>query len=545
MYRFAFLFLLIPVLHDFAAAQSVDEKVFERKSLKSIQKSITKLTDSGYIPVDVMVTPKGRKAMFSARLQKPARPFPWFAEFELTDEQFEKLYLENRAKKMRLVAHEEYTVKKNDYHACIWHFDPEMVVLDAADLAAGAPKPAAQPLGIIWKPDSRIPSIGTLGGTYAPFEEEVIAYMKANQVPSIAIAIAVHNVPVYQAYWGYADVDRKITVKPGHAYGTAWFSRLITSVAVMQLVDKGLIKLDQPVYPLLGIKPWKPATMDTRTKSITIKQLLQQTAGYDSGLTFEPATDPPKVAERMGLKGTVTPDHVIAYMMSQPLGYEPGTKRVPSIYSYLLLGRVIEKVTDMSYEEYVLANVAKPAGITSFALRQTDPDKRPANSVIHYTQSGSFRAKTAGKDIGSWVQSDDGAWDFGLIQASYGWVSSPMDMLAFGTALQAERSPLLSDRAKRILVSMPDFQRQEPNVDKTKIWNAMGLRVRKARAGMDFWMESRGVNSTNAVLCYPSGNMRCFMMNSVNTTGGLDTIKSFGSVAAKFFGEARRLHRKK
>ena len=73
----------------------------------------------------------------------------------------------------------------------------------------------------------------------------------------------------------------------------------------------------------------------------------------------------------------------------------------------------------------------------------------------------------------------------------------------------------------------------------------MGLRVRKAKTGMDFWMESRGVNSTNAVLCYPSGNMRCFMMNCIETTGGLTTTSSFGSIAAKFLTEARQLHSKK
>lgn len=544
MLRFSFLFLFVAQVSSPVFAQSVDERVFERKSLKSIEKSIKKFSENGYIPMDVMVTPKGRKATFSARLEKPAAAFPWFAEFELTDKQFDSLYEENRAKQMRLVAHEQYTAMKKNYHACIWHFDPTMVVLTQAQLKNKDVTPEPQPLGIIWKPDSRIPSVGTLGGPYAAFEEEVLAYMKANQVPSVALAMAVQNRPVYEAYWGYADVDRKMQIQQGHAYGTAWFTRLITAVATLQLVEKGKLNLDQPVYPLLGIKPSKPATMDARTNNITVKQLLQQTAGYDHGITVDPTLSPRTVAKAMGLKQTVNAEQVIAYVISQPLAFEPGTKRVESAYGFFVLGRVIEKVSGMSYENYVLKNVAKPAGITSFTMRRTDPDKRSENSVIHYSHKGRFTSKLAGNDVGSWVLDDFGKYHFGLLDASYGWASSPIDMLAFGTALQANPSPLLSEKGKKVLIAMPDYQQMEPNADKLKRWDGMGLRISKSSLGVNFWMESRGTDSTNAVLCYPSGNMRCFMMNCDVTIGDVSTTSSFVPIASKFFDEARRIHLK-
>ena len=526
--------ILIALLPTVAFAQPSDEKVFQRQSLKRIQKTIGNLAGKGYVPVDVSVDSNGRKSTFSAKLVRPEKPLEWAAEFDLSDKQFEKLFQKNRAKKFRLIANEEYELKKKNYHACIWHFDPSMVVLSEAETRKGANKPESQRLPIVWKPDSRIPSVGTQGGVFETMEKKTLDYMRANQIPGLSMALVVKGRPVYEAAFGYADIDRKAKAKPSNVFRTAWFSRLITATAVLQLVDKGKLKLDQPAFPLLNIKPWRESGVDSRLNQITVMQLLQETGGHDPELGMEPAFNPRAIQETMKLKATPTPEQLIQYMISQPLAYEPGTKRVGSAYGFFVLARVIEKISGMSYEDYVLTNIKKPLGLNTLAMEEPDPDKRPEDSVRYYSRSGSFVTKLVGKDLGSWVRLDDAGFDFRLMDASHGWTASPADLLVFGRAIQADPSPLLSQNAKKALVSMPQYKLAQPNSGKQTVWRTMGgIEVRKRSNGMNFWMTSRGTYSTLSFQCFASGNARCFLINCAETIGGQNPTDAFWPIIKK------------
>ena len=513
--------ILIALLHSVAFAQSSDEKVFQRQSLKRIQKTIGNLGGKGYVPVDVSVDSNGRKSTFSAKLVRPEKPLMFEAEFDLSDKQFEKLFQKNRAKKFRLIANEEYELKKKNYHACIWHFDPTMTVLVEAETKKGANKPKSQRLPITWKPDSRIPSVGTQGGVFEAMEKKTLDFMRANQIPGLSIALVVKGRPVYEAAFGYADIDRKAKAKPSDAFRIGWLSRLITTVAVLQLVDKGKLKLDQPAFPLLDIKPWRESGMDPRLDKITVMQLLQETGGHDPELGMEPAFNPRTIQEIMKLKSTPTPEQLIQYMISKPLAYEPGTKRASSAYSFFVLARVIEKISGMDYEHYVLANIKKPLKVNSLAMQESDPDKRPEDSVRHYSRSGNFVTKLVGKDLGSWVQLTGGGYDFRLMDGSHSWTASPADLLTIGRAIQAEPSPLLSRNAKKALVRMPQYKRDQSKSDKNSSWRAMGgMQVQKTSSGMDFWSITRGTFSSASLYCFANGNARCFTINCSETIGG-------------------------
>jgi len=228
MFRRYLPLILIVLLPSVAFSQSKDEKIFERQSIKKIRKTIASLSEKGYVPMEVAVASNGRKATFSARLVRPKKPFPWVAEFEISDDKFEERFQSNRAKQLRLVAHEEYELKKTKHHACIWHFDADLAVLSPEETKATAKRPKPQPLDIIWQPESKVPSVGTQGGDFEQFENRTVEYMRTNQIPALSVALVVRGKPVYEAAFGYGDLERKIKAKPGVAFGTGWFSRLIT-----------------------------------------------------------------------------------------------------------------------------------------------------------------------------------------------------------------------------------------------------------------------------------------------------------------------------
>ena len=542
MHRYVLVILLSLLVTGELLGQNADEKFLKNQTLKKIRKNIDINQKKGYIPMDLTVSERGR---FSVRMEKPFQDFLWEVKFELTDEQFDTEYEKNRQRQLRLISHQEYELRKKKLHACLWHYDKTLPVVTEAELNDPENRPRSQPLGVIWEPGTIIPAVGLQGGPYADFEARVAEFMRATQMPAISIAYAVKGRLVYQAAFGYADVGRLKKATPEDAFRTVWLSKLITAIATLQLVEQGKLKLDDPVYPLLKIKPWQPATVDARINQVTIKQLLQSTGGHDPALTKDPLFNSDHLREQMKIDGEVTAEHAIKFMMSQTLGYEPGTKKKTSHYGYFLLGRVIEEVSGMSYEDYVLENIAKPAKLTSLAMSQTDQSMRPSNSVMHYSRGGAFYKTSAGKDFGKWALVDTGSWNFGLIGTSYGWLSTPADLLAFGSALQANPSPLLSNELKSVLVAMPDFELQQAISAKPTTWSGMGLGVRTVKnGGMDFWMESRGTSSTNSLVCYASGDLRCFMMNCSDTADGSRTYSTFAPIASEGFKVAVKLHRR-
>ena len=68
-------------------------------------------------------------------------------------------------------------------------------------------------------------------------------------------------------------------------------------------------------------------------------------------------------------------------MLSQDLDFKPGNRYAYSNFGYCLLGRLIEAVTDQTYEQYVQTHVLKPLDIHSMRIACTHLDQRFANEV--------------------------------------------------------------------------------------------------------------------------------------------------------------------
>ncbi len=150
-------------------------------------------------------------------------------------------------------------------------------------------------------------------------------------------------------------------------------NKMFTAVAIVQLVQKGKIHLDDPLIKYLPDYPNK----DLATK-VTIQHLLTHTGG--TGDFFGPEFD----AHRLELR--TSQDYVKLYG-SRPLRFEPGTKYEYSNYGFLLLGLVIEKASGQPYYDYVRDHIYKPAGMTSTGSK---PEDQPiTNRSTGYTSMGS------------------------------------------------------------------------------------------------------------------------------------------------------------
>ena len=161
--------------------------------------------------------------------------------------------------------------------------------------------------------------------------------------------------------YGMADMAGEAAT-PETMFLLASLSKPITAAAILKLIEEGKLRLDDFVIDYLRHLVPAKGPRDPQVK-VTIRQLLNHSGGWDRDKGGDPSTWTPQVAQRFGLPAQPTANQLIAFIMTAPLDFEPGTQTHYSNLGYIYLGAVIEKVTGQSYENYVRKNVLEPMGI--------------------------------------------------------------------------------------------------------------------------------------------------------------------------------------
>lgn len=160
---------------------------------------------------------------------------------------------------------------------------------------------------------------------------------------------------------GYSDVAAKTPIKDTDLFWIASMSKPVTGTALMVVVDEGKVRLDDPVEKYLPEfrGSWVITEQDKdhqvmhRPKRlITVRDLLRHT----SGLPFQSAMEGPE------LDGLPLPIAVRSYAMT-PLIYEPGTQYRYSNAGINTAARIIEVVTQQSFEDFLQKRFFDPLGM--------------------------------------------------------------------------------------------------------------------------------------------------------------------------------------
>lgn len=127
-------------------------------------------------------------------------------------------------------------------------------------------------------------------------------------------------------------------------------NKMITAVAVMQLVQAGKVRLEAPIGAYIADYPNR-----TFAAQVTVDQLLTHTGG--AGDIFGPEFD----AHRQTLRNAE--DYVALYGRRDP-EFTPGSRWSYSNYGFILLGRLIEQVSGQTYDDFVRDHIFRPADMT-------------------------------------------------------------------------------------------------------------------------------------------------------------------------------------
>jgi N-acyl-D-amino-acid deacylase len=323
-----------------------------------------------------------------------------------------------------------------------------LAVLLACDGEPTTPPPAKPPA-------QEIPISGAAVPGMASYDQAITGFMRKLSIPGGAVAVMRDGKLIYARGFGYADVENKTPAQPDALFRIASVSKPITSAAVMKLVEEGQLKLDDRVAPFIAhLAPAPGATVDPRWEQITIRHLLTHTGGWDRNRPnggFDPVDRPGIAAAAVSAPAPASAETLIRYMKGMPLDFNPGEKFAYSNFGYLVLGRVIERVSGMPYKEYVRARVLQPVGANRTQQGRSRMHDALAGEVKYYLPGEPGLGLTApmvpsvfpGEGT---VPLTYGGFHLEASDASGAWVSSAIDLLRFvgGVDGHAHRPDILS-----------------------------------------------------------------------------------------------------
>lgn len=165
-----------------------------------------------------------------------------------------------------------------------------------------------------------------------------------------AVIVARNGRPLFEGAYGAANRETGARNALDTRFNLASVGKVLTQVAIWQLVQAGRIDLDRTVGHYLPDYPNEAV----RTR-VTLRQLLTMRSGVGSYWNDRFA------ARRTAIRTT---DDYLALFATDPLEFEPGTSELYSNGGYIILGKIIETVSGMSYADYIARHVTGPAGMT-------------------------------------------------------------------------------------------------------------------------------------------------------------------------------------
>ncbi|TRV75191.1 beta-lactamase family protein [Streptomyces sp. 130] len=269
--------------------------------------------------------------------------------------------------------------------------------------------------------------------------------MEATRTPGLSYAVVGPGGPIHTRAWGTDGHGEPVTTDTPFLWGSV--AKPIAASAVMTLVQDGRLRLDDPVVDHL---PAFRFGGDAHASRVTVRHLLQQTAGLPESATIEVTdcvdADCPGAVERVAELDGI-----------HPLG-PPGSTYAYTSANYLVLAAVVESVTGRSFADHLRDSVLRPAGMDGAIADRASARERnlpPGHQLLWGIPS----AIADGVD-------DDGA--------AYGYTGGDLNDLAAFAALQL-RSGKADDGASVLTPESVRLMRQSGRLDPSGAETGYGL----------------------------------------------------------------------
>ena len=184
--------------------------------------------------------------------------------------------------------------------------------------------------------------------------------LERGNIPGAVVVVVKDGQVLLQKGYGYADVEKR---KPVDAEQTLFrpgsVSKLFTWTAVMQLVERGKLDLDADVNTYLDFKiPPGPAG-----EPITLRNVMTHTPGFEEAVKELITENPDRLIPLGDAVKRWTPNRI----------FKAGTMPAYSNYATSLAGYIVERVSGLSFDDYLDQNIFQPLGMAHASFRQPLP----------------------------------------------------------------------------------------------------------------------------------------------------------------------------
>ncbi|MBP2386362.1 serine hydrolase domain-containing protein [Paeniglutamicibacter kerguelensis] len=223
--------------------------------------------------------------------------------------------------------------------------------------------PAGPTAGTAGNTGNTAPATGTPSGGSAQvpayamtLQQQLPEVMKANAIPGVVVLIKSPTRGDWSGTFGTAEIGKETPMSLSDFLRIGSNTKTMTSTVILQLVQEGKLKLDDPISKF---RPDVP-----NGKNITIAQLSEMRSGLYS-YTFDPGFNATLDKEP---QKAWTPDELLSIAFKHPANFPPGQKYDYSNTNIVLLGTVIEELTGMSASEAFRKRIFEPLGLKNTEL---------------------------------------------------------------------------------------------------------------------------------------------------------------------------------
>ncbi|MBQ9087040.1 MAG: beta-lactamase family protein [Clostridia bacterium] len=194
-------------------------------------------------------------------------------------------------------------------------------------------------------------------------ERRMASDLAQNNVCGVSLLVKQAGKEIYRNHFGTVSPDSNVPLSEGAIFRLASMTKPITAVAVLILVDRGLLSLDDPVgqfFPALA-SPYMMTEDGERVpvkEVITVRHLLTHSSGIGSGDVWSRSPRPVTEEDKRSVESFASA------IAEQPISFVPGTKAEYSpVAAFSLLTGIIQQVTGRDYEEFLRNEILDPCGM--------------------------------------------------------------------------------------------------------------------------------------------------------------------------------------
>ena len=258
-------------------------------------------------------------------------------------------------------------------------------------------------------------------------DKKIKSYMNKWHMKGASLAITRGDSLVYAKGYGWADEQNEEEMSPRHIMRMASVSKLITAVGIMVLHERGDLNIKDTVFGPSGIlndSLYNSLIKDKNYYKITVEHLMR----HQGGFRRDPLFSSRDVKHQLKLDCAPDADDFCRVVLNRRLKFAPGSWQSYSNFGYLMLSKIIEKVSGQPYEEFIKTEVLEPAGCYDMHIAGTYYEDKRDNEVRYYTHEGDGKYIEEYTDSGIMVERCYGGNNIPLLSGAGAWCGSPAEI---------------------------------------------------------------------------------------------------------------------